>query len=266
MPQAYGYIRTCNTRQLYSADAQRESIRQYFESHLKERNFEWGGFHEDAATSGGVPLCSRPEGNKLDTILERGDAVVFTKLDPGFCSLRDALDVFDRWKDRGIQIHILDPYVDTSSSIGNLFVNAMAQFTKFKRTMMSERAANSIAHRRSQGRPISGKAPYGFKSVGPDGDRRYVRDPFARRIGKFVVKWKLAGASFREIYWHLIRHGNRNRKGKEWSLMTLHSMFQSECRLLQRERGGASVLARWRKAGANYHAIQRTQGPKIWLN
>jgi DNA invertase Pin-like site-specific DNA recombinase len=249
MPQAYGYIRSCNTRQPYSADAQRESIRQYFESHLKERNFEWGGFYEDAATSGNVPLCARPEGKKLDSIREPGDAVVFTKLDPGFCGLRDALDVFERWKARGIQIHILDPNVSMSSLVGNLFVNVLAQMVKLKRTTMGEGMVDSIAYCRSQGRPISGKAPYGVKCTGPYGNRRYVPDRFTRRIGKFVVKLRLAGYSFRDIYRHLVRHGERNRKGKEWSLTTLHSMFHSEYKLLLRERGGPSVLARWRKKG-----------------
>jgi hypothetical protein len=104
------------------------------------------------------------------------------------------------------------------------------------------------AHRRSLAWLTSGKAPHGFK-WGPHGKRRYAPETFTRRIGKWVVKWRLGGKTWEEMYWGLIRQGERNRHGKEWSIGALRRMFSGECRLLQSEPRGPALLARWQKEG-----------------
>src|SRR5207248_2004845 len=101
-------------------------------------------------------------------------------------------------------------------------------------------------YRRSVGRPGSGLPPYGLKVVrhrcGGKVVCRYEQDEHTRRIGKLVVEYRLAGRTFEEIYWALLRAGERNRKGKEWTVGTLRRMFAAEVRLMQQEAGGAATL------------------------
>jgi DNA invertase Pin-like site-specific DNA recombinase len=230
-------------------EGQRQMIREYFVSILEKEGFAWGGFLEDATTAGNMGLLSRPAGSRLDLALEPGDVAIFARLERSFSCVRDAVDVIKSWLSRGIHVHIPDLNLDTSTQVGQVILRFLLSYSDSLRNLRSERAALSISHRRNLGRPVGGRAPYGLKCVGSTGNRQFAPDPFTRRIGKYVVKWKLAGHSFRDIYFHLLRHRERNRKGKEWSLTTLHSMFHEEYQLLQQERSGRSLLAQWRKMG-----------------
>src|SRR4051812_6431617 len=58
--------------------------------------------------SGSKPLAERPEGSALLAALRPGDAVVTAKLDRMFRSALDALDVLQRFQDRGVRLHMVD--------------------------------------------------------------------------------------------------------------------------------------------------------------
>jgi DNA invertase Pin-like site-specific DNA recombinase len=250
MPRAYGYVRANTTDQLNNSGAQRQAIREHFESRLKGMAFSWGGFFEDVATSGGLPLCSRPQGKILDSKLEPGDIVVFTMLDSGFCGLRDGAEVVERWLARGVHLHVVHRDVDTSTPIGRLFVNLLPHFAKLNRSWFRERMADSIAYRRSQGRPAGGSPPYGFKITGPLGKRRFLPDPDSRRIGRHVVRYRQRGYTWVEIYWGLVRDSIRTRRGKEWSIGALRRAFMGDLRFMAEDPEGRRLLKEWAANGA----------------
>ncbi len=204
MPRAYDYVRA-DTTEGDSPEVQQQVIREHFGSRLKDKGFSWGGFFEDVPTSGGLPLCSRPQGLILDSKLERSDVVVFTMLDRGFCSLRDAADVVERWLARGIHLHIVHRSIDTSTPMGQLFVNLLPRFADLRPSWLSERMAESLAYRRSRGRPPGGSPPCGFKIAGPRGKRRFIPDPITRRIDRTRDGETLAG------------HKDASRGGQEWA-------------------------------------------------
>jgi DNA invertase Pin-like site-specific DNA recombinase len=214
MLRAFGYVRISRLDQAESIEAQRQTIRQYSESRLKERGFERGGFFEDDATSGNKELRCRTAGFKLNLELEAGDVAAFASLEQSFSGVHDAASVIVRWLDRGINVHILDLNIDSATEFGEAFVRLLKSYSDSLRVWRSKRAALSIAQRKSQGRPNSGKSPYGFKLIGPRGNRRYAPDPFTRRIGQWVVRWRLAGKTWDELYWGLIRKGVRNKNGR----------------------------------------------------
>ena len=112
-----------------------------------------------------MPLCARPGGLKLDQELEPGDIAVFPKLDLSFRSPRDAAEVLECWLSRGINIHILDQNMVSSAPMGQLFVAVLGRYLELQRTWRSERAKDSIAHRKSLGQPTSGKALTRLRSV-----------------------------------------------------------------------------------------------------
>jgi hypothetical protein len=77
-----------------------------------------------------------------------------------------------------------------------------------------------------------------------------------------VVKWKLMGKSWEELYWSLIRQGCRNKKATEWSIGTLERMFKGECRLLQSEPRGSALLTRWQQEGKRGAAARELGNPR----
>lgn len=62
----------------------------------------------NGAVSGGIPFQDRPEGGKLWQLVQRGDAVVASKLDRMFRSASDCLAVVEAFKQRGVSLYLLD--------------------------------------------------------------------------------------------------------------------------------------------------------------
>src|ERR1700730_13921537 len=106
--RAFGYVRMSTDKQKDSPEIQKEQIERYFKYRLEPQSFTWVRHYEDKATSAKKALRNREEGFPLDIELEKGDAVVFTKLDRAFRRVADCAMVVEAWHARGIQLHILD--------------------------------------------------------------------------------------------------------------------------------------------------------------
>lgn len=100
----------------------------------------------------------RPVFNELLGKLEKGDTLVVTKLDRFARSAKDALNVIDDLKERGIRVHILNMGIVENTPTGNLLFTVMSAFAQFERDMIVERtqSGKAIARQREdfkEGRP-----------------------------------------------------------------------------------------------------------------
>lgn len=100
----------------------------------------------------------RPVFNELLGKLEKGDTLVVTKLDRFARSAKDALNVIDDLKERGIRVHILNMGIVENTPTGNLLFTVMSGFAQFERDMIVERtqSGKAIAKQREdfkEGRP-----------------------------------------------------------------------------------------------------------------
>ena len=261
MPRAFGYVRQFFGWDEETVEAQRQSIRDHFESRLKPQGFTWGGLFEDAWTVGDRPFGSRPGGLRLGLEVDTGDVVVFSRL-RAFGIGRDLIQVVGRWKERGVGAHFVADGLDTSTPKGESAIAAAASFEKMNRSERSERMKQSIAQRRSVGRPGSGPPPYGFKHTGKRGQRKLVDDPFTRKIGRFVVRQRLAGVGWETLYWYLFRAGQRRKDGKEWTVRTLQRMYDGEFRLLQKTAEGLAQLEEYKREGLEKARAHRRPDPE----
>ncbi len=259
------YARASTGHQQDSIECQKERSEEYFKWKLAPEGFTWRRVFDDPATSGKTELRSRAGGLALDLELQAGDAVIVTKIDRAFRNARDALNIVHRWQERGVHMHILDWNLDTRSPMGKFMLTLLAGVAEWERDRISERGVESKAYRRSIGKATQ-QAPYGFKLAGKRGDRFYVPCEFTRAVGKWVVKWRLMGKTYRQHYWSLIKQRCRNKKGREWSITTLERMFQGECALLHEEPGGAALMKHWHNEGLKRRGIDPTtngHGPTI---
>lgn len=141
-PIAYGYIRPSMGKQGMPLESQVQRIQEYYEARL-QKEAQWGGIWSDAATSGKVPLASRPQGSLMGTHVEPGDHIIIARAERAFCSAQDLFSTLGLWSARGIIFHILDMGVDTGTKFGRLLVRVLASFAKFERDSRAESLAKN---------------------------------------------------------------------------------------------------------------------------
>lgn len=84
---------------------------------------------------------SRPELNKLMSVLRDGDTVVVAKLDRIARSTRDGLDIIEELLEKGVSINILNMGKFDNSPTGKLMRTVFFAFAEFERDMIVQRTA-----------------------------------------------------------------------------------------------------------------------------
>lgn len=110
-------------------------------------------------------LRSRPEWDKLLTILRKDDVLVATKLDRIGRSLVNLVDVVNLLGERGVQIRMLDQSIDTASAMGRFFFQIMAALAELEASITRERTLEGLASAKER---HGGTLPVRGPSIKPD--------------------------------------------------------------------------------------------------
>jgi DNA invertase Pin-like site-specific DNA recombinase len=119
--------------------------------------------------------------------LRPGDQLVVTKLDRFARSLEHAIKLERCIAAKGASLVILDPAVDTSTSIGRLMFNMIGAIAQFEREIMLDRQRDGIAAAQAAGKYV-GRQPTARRNsstkvkLSPQ-PRERVDSPFGRREG-----------------------------------------------------------------------------------
>jgi DNA invertase Pin-like site-specific DNA recombinase len=200
MPKFYGYCRASTAGQQYTYEAQRAAIQKAYDSKYKDEGYEWGGFFEDKATSGGKPFTEREHGLALWVSAQPGDVVCWSKMDRAFRNVYDAAQLIQMFDTKGIKILSLDIALDTGTSLGKFVMHLLASVAEMEREWVRTRTRDALAIRQSKGLPHAGRPPVGWMKK-PDG--KWVPDQTERKL----IEWL--------IYMH-------DRKGWSWSRLAAH--------------------------------------------
>ena len=226
-------------------------MRRVFEYEYKDKGYDLAAIVRDAAESGGKPLLSRPGGARLSQMLEKGDVVLFPKLDRGFRNTLDMLKTVALWKQLGASVRMLDIHVDTSTPIGEMILTVMAAVAQFERQRISERIKSTFAHRRQlrangdKSAVASSRPPYGFRVQTVAGKKRFVRDEDQRWLGAAIVRWRDENKmTFRAIWLNMLKHRiyRRDNKGRAvpWNrIASIQELYVREKRLQAEEKSQA---------------------------
>jgi DNA invertase Pin-like site-specific DNA recombinase len=221
-------------------EAQKRDIEDYARYLCRDGAISWGGIYVDKAQSGNVPFSEREQGRELNLALRRGDHIIMAKLDRGFRRTDDLCHMMAKWHDRGITLHVLDLKLDTSSSVAAMVLQILGVVAQFERRRIGERTAAAVKIARQNGKAANGYAGYGFRYVGVKGHRRRVPDEYERAVMRRIVEWRMQGADWDEIYFHLLKHKVKNR-GREWSLSRVKRAYLAELRLMAEEAGSGKL-------------------------
>jgi len=225
VPKVYSYIRVSTEEQAASGlglASQERRARAYYDYMItldEYKDFEWGGVYEESGVSAyTVAFVSRPKGGELNAVLEKGDHVVFLRLDRAFRSVKDFLATNEMWELRGVNAHFLDLGVDMSTANGRLTLHILASVAQWESDVKSERTKAGLAERKLRNRKYCRHAPYGFTYKG--NKRTAVPNPDEMVIMRYIVHLR----DHEELSWKKIDNrlevvlaGRENRKQHmEW--------------------------------------------------
>lgn len=94
---------------------------------------------------------NRPELEKMNAQLRKGDIVVIWKLDRLGRSLRHLINLVNEYKERGVELISLKDKIDTTTTPGRLMFNLFASFAEFERELISERTRAGLENAKKKG-------------------------------------------------------------------------------------------------------------------
>lgn len=201
-----------------SLEAQEARLRAYCEL----KGLEVAEIIREKGISGGKPLHERPGGRRLIELIERravGHICAF-KLDRLFRSAGDCALRINEWVKKGIEVHLLDVNLDTSSAYGRFQLNLLAALSELERGLISERTAAVLHHKREQLEPYA-PTPYGYNR---EGDRLKPVPNEAQTVAR-ILKMRRNGLSYHEIAKRLNQAGVPTKKGgARWYASTIRNI------------------------------------------
>jgi DNA invertase Pin-like site-specific DNA recombinase len=109
----------------------------------------------------------RPVRDEMLRQLERGDTLTVWKIDRLGRSLIDLLAIVQDLEVRGVAFRVLTQPIDTSTPAGRMFLQLLAAFAEFERSMILERTAAGQARRKAEGLLHGGPRMFGTVGIGP---------------------------------------------------------------------------------------------------
>ncbi len=171
----YGYVR-CST-EMQADDGNSLVVQQrMLEGRCLQDGVSIDRIFIERGVSGSKPLGERPQGRELLAVLRPGDRVLAAKLDRAFRSANDALATLEWFKERRVDLYLLDLGGGiTSGGTSALVFGILASVAQFERSRIAERVRESKRHALAEKAYRGGSVPFGMvvnaeKTLAPDPD------------------------------------------------------------------------------------------------
>jgi len=207
------YIRVSTERQANEGDSLEEQ-----EAELKKycdfRSFNIHKIHIERGKSGGN--TNRPEYQKLiaDIKTRKINAVVVKKLDRLSRSLLDFETLMRLMNDNDVEFISIKENFDTTTAMGKAMLRVALVFAQLEREQTSERIADVMTHRASQGLFNGGRRIFGYSII----EKEMVPYPKEKQIVEIIFSKFLETHSTGSVLAFLIENGFKYRDGKDWGL------------------------------------------------
>jgi hypothetical protein len=194
-----------------------------------------GRVYLDAADTANVQLSERLQGREMNLGLERGDHVLIDRLE-AFRSLRDLRMTVHLWSNLGVTFEIMAvPGLTTLGDGKRAILNLIDFAYGSHRIWLADRCRRGHSTRRRTGKLTNSSCGPGYRLAGRRGCRRKEPDEYERSVMRRIVEWRDKGATFRTLYFHLLKHKVRRSNGREWSEMAIRRAYDAEKRLRELE-------------------------------
>lgn len=180
LPRTWGYCRVSTIQQAsegFSLPDQQSRIAGYCQAHALPAPSD---YFTDAAISGTVSLQKREAGARMLSQLQKGDHIIVTRGDRLFRSAKNALEIAELLREKGVELHLMDmggPVLN--SSVSRLVFGILMMVANMESERIGERVASVKDHLRKQGRYLGGAVAAGYRknasgtlSVSPNWKKR----------------------------------------------------------------------------------------------
>src|ERR1035437_4201213 len=162
-PRTFGYCRVSTNHQAtegHSLPDQKSRIAGYCQAHGLPTPTE---FFIDPGISGTISLQKREAGTRMLAAVVKGDHIIVTRGDRIFRSARNALEIAERLRDNGVELHLMDmggPVLN--SSVSRLVFGILMMVANMESERIGERVASVKEHLRMEGKYLGGAMAIGF--------------------------------------------------------------------------------------------------------
>lgn len=204
-PRTFGYCRVSTNQQAtegHSLADQRSRITGYCQAHGLPAPTE---FCIDPGISGTVSLQKREAGGRMLDHVRKGDHIIVTRGDRLFRSAKNALEIAELLRDRGVELHLMDmggPVLH--SSVSRLVFGILMMVANMESERIGERVASVKEHLRKQGKYLGGAMAVGY-TKDSDNTLKVSRD-WRKHLARMKALSE-AGKSTRDIATTMKEHG-----------------------------------------------------------
>ena len=118
---------------------------------VKNNNWELVDTYVDEGYS--RTTSTRPELDRMmkDAFVRKFEMVITLELSRLGASLKHMIEVVDKFKEKKIQLFIVNQQIDTSSATGYMFFSIMTSIANYERELISERVKSGLENARRKG-------------------------------------------------------------------------------------------------------------------
>lgn len=158
-----------------------------------------GVFHDSIVSAYKVPFRQRAAAARLLLHANRGDHLIVARMDRAFRNVRDMRETIDDVIARGIEFHLVDQGMSSTSPTGKTMLTIVAAAAEWMAAVTSERNLAVAATLKSNGRPVNQKGRLGYKTIQRKKKKRLVIDWEEYVIGRYIEICRHYGLSYGEI-------------------------------------------------------------------
>lgn len=217
-------VEDAEDKQFNSIDAQRAMCESFIAAKAAENWVALPERYDDYGYSGGD--LNRPAYQRLIADCEKGriDKILVFRVDRLSRSVRDFAAFSDRMKDLEVGFtSVSEPFVDTSSPMGELVMNMIVSFGQWERKTIAERIRKHCRTAVEQGFFVGGVAPYGYEVK----DQTLTLDPKTAHNVPHIFKLFLEFGSIKKVAARLTEEGIERFPGRPWTMQSVYNLLHN---------------------------------------